>query len=142
MITAMVVMEPGSDWPGRIGDSTHVVAFGHGADDLLLRTQRKIDAISRREAGIRVAILACSAATGGPTSDDRAELARTLLGAVRSTAHGKLILSASARASLELRRQLFSLAGSLSDELGGSSATVSLRFSEGSRRRLAAVDGR
>ena len=134
MVTAMVVMESGSDWPGHISDSTHVVAFGHGAEDLLQRTQNKIHAIARREAGIRVAILACGAATSGTTLDHRAELARALLGAVRRTARGRLILCANSRASHELRQQLFTLAGSLRDELRGSTATVSLRFSEASRR--------
>lgn len=132
-MTAMVVMESGSDWPGQIDDSTHVVAFGQGPDDLLRRTQDRLDAIGLRKRGVHVAVLACSAATGGAVAGSRAELARALLRAVRSTSHGRLILSANGRASRDLRQELLELAGALSSELRGSSATVTVRFLESPR---------
>jgi hypothetical protein len=129
-MTAMVVMESGSDWPGQVDDSTHVVAFSQGPEDLLRRTHEKLDAIRRRERGALVAVLACSTATGGATAGSRAELARALLRAVRSASHGRLILSANRRASRDLRQELLELAGALSSELHGSSATICVRFTE------------
>jgi hypothetical protein len=129
-MTAVVVMESGSDWPGQLDDSTHVVAFGCGAEDLLQRTRAKLDAIMRRDRGLRVAVLACSAAIGMVPSKERAKLARALFGAVKRTSRGRLILSAAGRAPCELRQELLTLAGALSSELRGSSASISVRFSE------------
>src|SRR5580658_3789323 len=100
--TAMIVMEPGSDWPGQVGDETNLVAFGQGCDDLLRRTQDKLGVLQRSRQVIRVAVLACNAATGGAAALGRAQLARALLGAVSSTNSGRLVLSASGRTSQPL----------------------------------------
>jgi hypothetical protein len=81
--TAMVVMEPGSAWPGQVGDSTNLVAFSHGSDDLLRMTQAKLEVLNRA-----------------------------------------FLLSASPRAPL-------ALTGQLTDELRGTTANISLRFTEG-----------
>jgi hypothetical protein len=128
--TAMVVMEPGSDWPGQIGDSMNVVAFGSGGEDLLRRTQEKLDALLRSKQGVRVAVLACSAVVDGFAGGPRAKLARMLLSAVSHATCGRLILIASGQAARPLRQELFALAGALTTELRGTSATVSLRFAE------------
>jgi len=121
--TAMIVMESGSDWPGQVGDSTNVVAFSHGDEDLLRRTQERLGALERRREGVRVAVLACNGATGEEAAGRR-PLAKTLLGAV--TIRGRLILSANGRASYQLRQELLTLA----EELRGRTAVVSLLFTE------------
>jgi glutamate racemase len=128
--TAMIVMEPGSEWPGQIGDTTNLVAFGHGCDDLLRRTVDRLGVLRRSKQVVRVAVLACNAATGNAAAVGRAQLARALLGAVASTNSGRLVLSASGRTSQQLLQELFALAETLADELRGTSATVSLRFTE------------
>jgi hypothetical protein len=46
--TSMVVMEPGSDWPGQIGDSTSLVAFCQEGVDLVCRTRAKLGAEANR----------------------------------------------------------------------------------------------
>ena len=38
---SMVVMEPGSDWPGQIGDSTNLVALCQGGEEMVRRTQAR-----------------------------------------------------------------------------------------------------
>jgi hypothetical protein len=126
---ALVVMEAGGAWPGQIGDSTDLVAFSSGGEDLLQRTEQKLSALHRKKQNVRVAILACNS-TGGATTQRRAQLARLLLGAVTSTACGRLILSASGRASTQLRRDLLALAGQLTDGLRGTTATISVQFTE------------
>jgi hypothetical protein len=131
--TAMIVMEPGSEWPGQIGDTTNLVAFGHGFDDLLRKTRDKLGALQRSKQVIRVAVLACNAATGHAAAVGRAQLARALLGAVASTNSGRFVLSASRRTSQPLLQELLALAGALAEELRGTSATVSLRFAEAPR---------
>jgi hypothetical protein len=130
--TAMIVMEPGGDWPGQIGDSTNLVAFSQGGEDLLRKTQEKVDALRRGKQAVRVAVLACNPAAGGATALRRAQLARMLLGLVTSTTCGRLVLSASGRASRQLREELLRLAGELTEELRGATATISLRFADAS----------
>ena len=128
MTTAtMIVMEPGSDWPGHVGDSTHVVAFSHDSEDLLRRTEGRLGALRRGNHGVHVAVLACNAATGS-ASAGRPPLARTLLGAVSGTSHGRLVLCASGRSSHELRLELFALTGALTEEIRGTTTMVSLKF--------------
>jgi glutamate racemase len=111
---------------------TDVVAFGSGGEDLLQRTQEKIGALLRRKQDVRVAVLACNTASGGAAVGRRAQLARTLLGAVTSTGRGRMILSASGHASHRLRVELLALAGALTEELRGTTATVTLWFTEAS----------
>jgi hypothetical protein len=131
----MVVMEPGSDWPAQIADLTDVV--GLAGEDLLERTKEKLDALQRGNQRVRVAVLACNSATGGEIVGRRTQLARALVGAVARTIHGRLILSASEQASHELREELFTLAGDLTDQLRGTTASVSLWFTEPSHRPAA-----
>lgn len=129
--TAMIVMEPGSEWPGQIGDFTNLVAFTHGCDELLHRTQEKLGLLQRHKQSVRVAVLACSAATDDVHTGLRAQLARSLLGAVAGTTCGRLIFSAGAMAPRELVQALLALAETLAREVRGTSATVSLRVGEG-----------
>jgi ABC-type transporter Mla subunit MlaD len=132
MTTTMIVMEPGSDWPGPVGDYTDLVAFGHGCEDLVRRTQEKLGVLQRTKQAVRVAVLACNDLTGD-VAGHRATLARTLLRAVASATCGRLILSASRKASPRLLRELLALSEALAEELRGTTATVSLRLVDGSR---------
>ena len=128
---SLVVMEPGSEWPGHVGDYANLVAFSHSGEKLLLRTQEKLDALQRGEQDIRVAVLACNGETADGEADGyRTQVARTLLSAVSSKTLGRLVLSASGRASVRLREELLALTGTLSAQLQGTTATVSLRFTE------------
>jgi hypothetical protein len=45
---AMVVMDPGSDWPVQIGDSTSLVALCQDREHLLRTTQAPLGAIEPR----------------------------------------------------------------------------------------------
>jgi hypothetical protein len=131
-LVSLVVMEPGSEWPGHLGDHSNLVAFSQTGEKLLQRTQEEIDALRRSQQNVRVAVLACNAATDGEVDGYRAKIARALLAAVKQTTFGRLVLSASGGASLRLRQELFALAGALSEELRGTTASVSLRFPEAS----------
>ncbi len=130
---SLVVMEPGSEWPGHVGESASLVAFSQDGEKLLRRTQEKLHALHCGNQSVRVAVLACNEDTDGEARGCRAQIARILLAAVRGTGFGRLVLSASGRASLRLRHELISLAGALSQELPGTTASVSLRFNSASR---------
>jgi hypothetical protein len=130
---SLIVMEPGSEWPGHLGDHSNLVAFSQNGERLLQRTQEELLALRRGQQNVRVAVLACNGTTDGGADGYRAKIARTLLAAVKDTTFGRLVLSASGGASLRLRQELFALAGTLSEQLRGTTATVSLRFPEASR---------
>jgi hypothetical protein len=131
---ALVVMEPGSDWPGQVGESETLVAL-RSEHDMVGSTREKLAALRRGRQDVSVAVLACNAATDDVTAQRRATVAGELLASVSRTWRGRLVLTASAgRASGPLRRHLLSLTGTLSNSLRGTSATVTLKFTEPSDR--------
>ena len=126
---SMVVMEPGSEWPGQIGDSTNLVAFCQGGEELVRRTQARLGALLAAKQIVRVAVLACNGTTDGATAGRRTRLAQMLLGVMVRTTRGRLVFSASGDASHRLREELLALADTLTAELRGTTTTISLRFS-------------
>jgi hypothetical protein len=127
---SLVVMEPGSEWPRHIGHRSNLVAFSQRGEKLLQRTREELHTLRRGQQNVRVAVLACNGETGGEAGGYRAQIARTLLAAVTGTTFGRLVLSASDGVSLGVRQELLALAGALSEQLRGTTATVSLRFTE------------
>jgi hypothetical protein len=127
-IVSLIVMEPGSAWPGHIGDSENVVAAGCDDETLLPRVQHMLDALRARGQGVRVAVLACNGETDPRSAGRRADLARELRAAVAHNPCGRLVLCATEQASRRLRGELLSLTGRLTQQPEGGTATVSLRF--------------
>jgi hypothetical protein len=123
---SLVIMEPGSDWPGHVGTTEELVAFAHDDDELLARTQERLATLRSSGRSIWLAVLACNVATGQVVRERRAALARALLSAVAPACFGRLVLSASASASHCLRGELLSLAGDLMAVAHG--AMISLHF--------------
>lgn len=123
-VVSLIVMEPGSRWPGHVRDSENIVAASHVGEGLLQRTQRTLEGLLQRGQHVRVAVLACSDATDAVTLACRAQLARELLAAVAATGYGRLVLSSAEHASMSLRRELLTLAGALSQTVLGTSVRV------------------
>jgi len=90
------------------------------------RTQRTLAALHQRGQHVRVAVLACSDATDVASVACRAQLAHELLSAVTAAGFGRLVLSSAERASMPLRRELLSLADTLTQTVLG--ASVRVRF--------------
>jgi len=127
---SLVVMEPGSEWPGHVGESETLVAL-RSEHDMLRSTRERLAALQRAHEDVRVAVLACNGATDEATLERRAILAQELLVCVSRAWRGRLVLTASAGGASQLFRQhLLSLAGTLSDALRGTSATVTLKFTD------------
>jgi hypothetical protein len=124
---ALIVMEPGSGWPGKTGASDHVVVAGD-TPELLRRAASRLVALHQEGHRVRVAVLACNDATDPEAVERRAALAHQLLGAVACTRFGRLVLTSGDRVCTEVRRDLLSLAGALSCRLEGTLVTVSIRF--------------
>jgi hypothetical protein len=125
---SLVVMEPGSEWPGHIGQRSNLLAFSQKGEKLLQRTRDELEMLRRDQQTVRVAVLACNRETDGEADSYRAQVARTLLSAVKGTTLGRLVLSASGSSPARVRQELLALAGTLSEQLRGTTATVSLRF--------------
>jgi len=132
---SVIVTESGSQWPGPVEDSENVVIVGYDTDDVIQRTRHRVDALQRQGRCVRVAVLACSEATDFAAVARRAVVAHELLKAVRVVHSGHLVLACSDDVSMDLRCELVSLAGALSDSLRGTSATVSVRFGGGADGR-------
>ncbi len=126
-VVSLIVMETGSRWPGHVRDSENIVTVGHGAETLLQMTRRTLALLDRRGQTVRVAVLACSQAIDATAVAHRGHVARTLLDAVAAATSGRLVLT-SANGSPEQRRELLSLAGSLSHIAPG--AVVRVTFSD------------
>jgi hypothetical protein len=112
-VVSLIVMEPGSAWPGHVGDSENVVAVGEREDGMLGRIRSILDALARRGEQVRVAVLSCNEETDVVSAARRSELAHELLAAVAAVGFGRLVLSAEDGASMQVRRELMTLAGAL-----------------------------
>jgi hypothetical protein len=124
-VVSLIVMEPGSRWPGHVRGSENIVAASHvGEEGLLKRTQRTLARLLQGGQHVRVAVLACSDATDAAALACRAELARVLLAAVADTGFGRLVLSSAKNTTVPLRRELLSLAAALNETALGTSVRV------------------
>jgi hypothetical protein len=128
MAITLIVMEPGSAWPGHVRDTEDVVALAHGGEGLLARVEQRLDSLRRGGQQVRVAVLACNGAMDSVATQQRSEVANELLGAVTSAGVGRLVLSTRDSVSMPLRRELLSLVGALSQKIQGTTTTVSVRF--------------
>jgi hypothetical protein len=133
-VVSLIVMEPGSQWPGHVRDSENIVAVGHDPDGLVDRTRQTLASLRTRGQQVRVAVLACNEATDVASVATRAQLAQELLTAVAGTRFGRLVLTSVERASVQLRRELLSLVGALSHSLRGASVRVTFNETAGHRR--------
>lgn len=142
---SLIVMEPGSVWPGHVRDSENVVTIGqHDDGGLLPRTRHRIDLIERHGQRVRTAVLACNASVDVASNACRAGVALALLDAVAAARFGRLVLTAADRTPLRLRYELQSLASALSVSRRDTSVWVRfVRTSDGlaatPRRRITPV---
>ena len=128
-MVSIIVMEPGSEWPGHVAWSENIVELGEHEEPLLPRIRSRLDALRLEGARVRVAVLACNEAADAASAARREELAHELLAGVAALGFGRLVLNAAAHASAQLRIELLSLAGSLSHSCAGA-AVVSVKFGE------------
>jgi hypothetical protein len=137
----LIVMEPGSLWPGRACDQNNVIAVGSEARNLLFRTRRRLDLLRSSGVKVREAVLACGDSSAPGMDELRCELAHELLSALIEGGFGRLILTAADGVTIQQRRGLLALAGALSRRVRGTLITVSVRFGGARRREFGVGDG-
>jgi hypothetical protein len=135
---ALVVMEPGSEWPSWVAmQDVDVVAVSEAglepetracADDAASEATTVRERIDRLGRPLSLAVLACSGRTDEGATERRLAVASTLLDAVRHSDLGHLIIHAGRRAPEALRHELIGLTATLGEGLVGTAACVSLRF--------------
>lgn len=129
----LVVMEHASAWPAGVrSGSAGCVALrqepNESLPDLLRRTYSHIRAIELVGGTVHQAVLSCCDDDSVRTTEDRLPLARALLASVLREDHGHLDLVARAGASARTKQSLVALAGTLTESLMGTSASISARF--------------
>jgi hypothetical protein len=130
MSIALVVMEPGSAWPGHVGDEETLVVL-RSDRDMVASARERLATLERARQHVRVAVLACNGAIDHASGIRRAGVAGDLLAAVSRVQSGRLVLTAPpAPASRHLCQHLLWLVGTLTDRLRGTSATVTLRLTD------------
>jgi hypothetical protein len=134
----LVVMEQGSQWPAHLDAATDNCVVlqqdpreTHAA--LLRRTQDHLRRLERVGDSIEMAVLSCNDDARPGAFEDRALLARALLAAVLQSGNGRLELLARSNAPDRAKLSLVGLAGTLTEALAGTTASVSARFARPSR---------
>jgi hypothetical protein len=129
----LVVMEHASEWPAHVSGGTAGCVVlqqesgeSHGA--LLRRTYDRVRAIERVGGAVEVAVMSCNDDASVSALEGRVPLARALLATVLREGKGRLDLVARSDAPNRTRLSLVALAGTLTEALVGTSASVSARF--------------
>jgi len=131
----LVVMEHASEWPSHVnGGTAGCVALrqepAESRGELLRRTYKHIRAIERIGGAVELAVLSCDDDPNIDVLEGRVPLARALLATVLRAGEGRLDLVAPSGVSGRTRHSLMALAGTLTEALAGTSASVSARFAE------------
>ena len=138
-LLSVVVLEAGSTWPPWLGEyqkqAPNSVVIAQSAEekgrDFAQRISRRMDEIAVRDAAIHVALLVSNGTLDEASVAARKQMCESMLRAMVHKRQGELVLAADAHAGEELRHELFALAGTLCDELGGTQVNVRVRFGSG-----------
>ncbi|HWZ89649.1 MAG TPA: hypothetical protein VNW92_12385 [Polyangiaceae bacterium] len=138
-LLSVVVLECGSSWPPWLGEyqkqAPNSVVIAQSAEEsgaaFAHRITRRMDEIRAGEAAIHVALLVSNGKLDDDSVTARKEMCAALLRVMVQKRQGELVLAAHASADAEQRHELFALAGTLCDELGGTEVTVRVRFGSG-----------
>ncbi len=128
MVVTLIVMEPGSEWPGHVGDSETTVVVGGDDEGLLERARQRLDSIRKAGQRVRLALLTCNGTRDTRSVARRSEVAQELFAAVAEAGFGRLVMTTSKQATMGQRCELLALAGDLSHGPRCTTTTVSVRF--------------
>ena len=135
-LLSVVVLELGSTWPPWLVEyqkhapNSVVIAQSAGESAALFahRISRKMAEIAVRDSVIHAGLLVCNGALDDESVGARQHICAALLRVMLLKQHGELVLAGDVAASEQVRHELFALAGTLCDDLGGSPISVRVRF--------------
>ena len=135
-LLSVVVLERGSSWPPWLAEyqahAPNSIVIAQSADEsaalFAQRIGRKMDEISAHEEAIHAGLLVSNGALDAASIDARQAICGAFLRVMLKKQRGELVLASDVTAGDDVRHQLFALAGTLCDELGGSQVSVRVRF--------------
>jgi hypothetical protein len=135
-LLSVIVLEFGSTWPPWLAEyqarAPNSMVIVQSADEsapiFVQRIGRKMDEIAARDAAIHAGLLVSNGALDTASIDARQAICAALLRVMLKKQRGELVLASDVTAGDDVRHQLFALAGTLCDELGGTKVSVRVRF--------------
>jgi len=136
-LMSIVVLENGAVWPAwlaeyqRLAPNAVVIAQARteGLDGFRARVIHRIEeATTSSGARVRVGVIIAAPAAGEDRLEFRESVARALLQLMGSN-EAELVLAGDGHDTDPARHELFAIAGTLCEELGGSKVNVRVRFS-------------
>ncbi|MEP7050334.1 MAG: hypothetical protein ABJB12_08285 [Pseudomonadota bacterium] len=135
-LLSVVVLELGSSWPPWLVEyqqhAPNSVVIAQSADesgsDFAIRIGRKMDEIAARDLTIHAGLMVCNGKLDAASVEARERMCGALLRIMVQRQHGELVLAGDVTASEAVRHVLFTLAGTLCDDLRGTHVSVRVRF--------------
>ena len=135
-LLSVVVLELGSSWPPWLVEyqkhAPNSLVIAQSADesgsDFALRITRKMDEIAARDLTIHAGLMVCNGRLDIASVQARERMCGALLRVMVQRQHGELVLAGDVTASEDVRHVLFTLAGTLCDDLRGTQVSVRVRF--------------
>jgi hypothetical protein len=139
-LMSIVVLEAGAAWPAwlaeyqRLAPNAVVIAqaAAEAPDAFQARVLHRVaEASNSSGARVRVGVMVVADFAGQQRSSLRQNVARALLKAMGKTHEAELVLGGDSEELDGSRHEMFALAGTLCEELGGTKVSVRVRFSNG-----------
>jgi len=135
-LLSVVVLELGATWPPWLAEyqarAPNSLVIAQSADEsapaFAQRIARKMDEVVARDVALHVGLLVSNGALDPLSISAREAICGSLLRVMLKKQRGELVLASDVTAGDDVRHQLFALAGTLCDELGGSQVSVRVRF--------------
>lgn len=149
-LMSIVVLEAGAAWPPWLTDyqrlAPNAVVIAQATSEASEVFQRRVMARVKEAAQsgglrLRVGVIVASEQPGHDRSLLRQNVARALVTAMDKTHEAELVLAGDGEELEASRHELFALAGSLCEELGGAHINVRVRFTHGRSGVIQAVPG-
>jgi hypothetical protein len=139
-LLSIVVLEAGAAWPAwlteyqRLAPNAVVIAEARAEtmDAFEARVvHRVVEATTHSGPRVRVGVMVLCEAMNASRQESRRNIARALLKAMGAAHEAELVLAGDGQELDVARHELFALAGSLCEELGGTHINVRVRFTNG-----------
>jgi hypothetical protein len=135
-LLSVVVLELGSTWPPWLAEyqarAPNSIVIAQSADEsaplFAQRIARKMEEVGAHDAAIHAGLLVSNGALDVVSVAAREAICGSLLRVMLKKQRGELVLASDVTAGDDVRHQLFALAGTLCDELGGTKVSVRVRF--------------